>query len=115
ASEAAAPGERFNAGLALADIDPPDTPEREARWRRHAAFLAERFLSAARADPGSYAVMVEALRPARQVLLAPLAVVFRDRRRPDYDRLLTTALVADYAADRPDVLADLIVEADAEQ
>jgi formylglycine-generating enzyme required for sulfatase activity len=114
-SEKAAPGERFNAGLALADLDPPDTPEREARWRRHAAFLAERFLSAARADPGSYAVMVEALRPAREQLLAPLAAVFRDRRRPDYDRLLTTALVADYAADHPDVLADLIVEADAEQ
>jgi formylglycine-generating enzyme required for sulfatase activity len=114
-AEAAAPGERFNAGLALADLDPPDTPEGEARWRRHAAFLADRFLSAARADPGSYAVMVEALRPARHVLLDPMGAVFRDRRRPDYDRLLCTALVADYAADRPDLLADLIVEADAEQ
>jgi eukaryotic-like serine/threonine-protein kinase len=114
-AEAATPGERFNAGLALADLDPPDTPELVARWRRHAAFLADRSLSAARADPGSYAVMVEALRPARHLLLAPLAAVFRERRRPDYDRLLATALVADYASDRPDVLADLIVEADAEQ
>jgi hypothetical protein len=114
-SEAVAPGERFNAGLALADLDPPDTRELETRWQGHAAFLVDRFLSTARSDPSSYAVIVEALRPARHLMLAPLSAVFRDRHRPDYDRLLATALVADYAADRPDVLADLVVEADAEQ
>src|SRR5207237_1105687 len=55
------------------------------------------------------------LRPVRGMLLEPMAAVFRDRGRPDYDRLLTTTLVADYAADRPDVLADLLLDADGEQ
>ena len=53
--------------------------------------------------------------PIRLLLLDPLGAVFRDRRRPDYDRLLTTALLADYAADRPVVLADLLLDADGEQ
>jgi len=111
-SDTAAPGERFNAALALAGLDPPDE---EPRWQRHASFLVDQFLAAARADPGSYAVLAEALRPVRLLLIEALGVVFRDRRRPDYDRLLTTTLLADYAADRPDVLADLLKDADGEQ
>ncbi len=114
-SAAAAPGERFNAGLALAGLEPPDTPGGEDRWRRHAGFLADQFLAAARADPASYALLTDALRPLRRLLLAPLGAVFRDRGRPDYDRLLATTLLTDYAADRPDVLADLLMDADGEQ
>ncbi len=114
-SAASDPGERFNAGLALASLDPPNTAEGETRWRSHAGFLADQFLTAVRANPGSYAVLTEALRPVRLLLLDPLAVVFGNRSRPDYDRLVTTALLADYAADRPPVLADLLLEADGEQ
>jgi formylglycine-generating enzyme required for sulfatase activity len=112
-SDAAAP-ERFNAGLALATLDPPASAEGQARWQRQVAFLVDQFLRAVRADPSSYAALAEACRPVRAVLLAPLAGVFRDRRRPDYDRSLATTLLADYAADNPDVLADLVKDADSE-
>jgi formylglycine-generating enzyme required for sulfatase activity len=110
-----APGERYNAGLALAVIDPPATPETRVRWQSHGAFLVDQFLRAVRANPSSYAPLAEAQRPLRLILLDPLAAVFRDRRRPDYDRSLVTTLLADYAADQPDLLADLVKDADGEQ
>src|SRR5262249_51952608 len=103
-TDAAATHERFNAGLALAGLDPPYSTEKPAPWQGHATFLVDQFLKAARANPSSYAPLSEAMRPLRIVLLDALGAVFRDRRRPDYDRLLTTTLLADYAADQPGVL-----------
>ena len=50
----------------------------------------------------SLAAWVEALRPVRQSLLAPLQAVFRDRHRGDLQRLLAASILADYAADRPE-------------
>jgi serine/threonine protein kinase len=114
-SDAAAANERFNSGLALAALDPPDTTERQAPWQRHANFLVDQFLRAARTNPSSYATLSEVMRPLRLVLLDALGAVFRDHRRPDYERLLTTTLLADYAADQPAVLAELLKDADAEQ
>jgi formylglycine-generating enzyme required for sulfatase activity len=114
-SDESGAGARACAGLALAGLDPPDGPDGKAHWQRHAPLLVEQFLSAARADPRSYAARAEALRPARLALLDALGVVFRDRRRPDYARLLATTLLADYAADQPEVLVELLKDADAEQ
>ena len=111
----AAPSERFNAGVALAGLDAPGTTEKQAPWRTHASFLVDQFLKATRANPSSYATLSEAMRPLRLVLLDALGAVYRDRRRPDYERLLTTTLLADYAADQPAVLAELLKDADAEQ
>jgi serine/threonine protein kinase/formylglycine-generating enzyme required for sulfatase activity len=113
-SEQAAPRERFNAGLALAGLEPPGAGS-EPRWEARAGLLVDQLLIAARADPAAYAVLSEALRPARFVLLVPLSAVFRDQGRADYDRRLATTLLADYAAGRPDVLADLLLDADADQ
>src|SRR5262249_51765303 len=95
-SDKAAPRERFNAGLAVADLDPLG-----GGWRRHAGFLVEQLLATVRDDPASYAILAEVLRPVRQPLLDPLGAIFRDRDRSEYDRRLTTMLLADYAADRP--------------
>src|SRR5262249_55200689 len=114
-TDAAATHERFNAGLPLAGLDPPYSTEKPAPWQGHATFLVDQFLKAARANPSSYATLSEAMRPLRIVLLDALGAVFRDRRRPDYDRLLTTTLLADYAADQPGVLVGLLKDADAEQ
>jgi hypothetical protein len=56
----------------------------------------------------------DALRPARLKLLAPLSVVYRSSNRPA-DRTRATDLLADYAADQPHVLADLLMDADDKQ
>src|SRR5262249_57213564 len=109
-SDAAASDERFNAGLALAGLDAPDTTDKRAPWQRHANFLVDQFLKAARTNPSSYATLSEVMRPLRLVLLDALGAVFRDRSRPDYERLVTTTLLADYAADQPAIMAELLKE-----
>ena len=54
-----------------------------------------------------------ARRPCRE--RAPLAAVFRDTTRSETERLLATDILADYAADQPQMLADLLMDADAQQ
>jgi formylglycine-generating enzyme required for sulfatase activity/WD40 repeat protein len=56
----------------------------------------------------------DALRPVRHKLLAPLSVVYRSVNRPA-ERSRATELLADYAADQPDVLASLLLDADDKQ
>ncbi len=47
----------------------------------------------------------------RARLVAPLSRTFRDQGKPESERSLATSILADYAADRPDVLADLLMDA----
>src|SRR5205823_7605518 len=56
----------------------------------------------------------DALHPVRASLLAPLSVVYRSINRPA-ERSLATEILADYAADQPHVLADLLMDADDKQ
>jgi formylglycine-generating enzyme required for sulfatase activity len=58
------------------------------------------------------AAWLEALGPVRDRLLPPLAAIFRDAGRPQSERALATELLVEYAADRPEVLADLLMDAD---
>jgi formylglycine-generating enzyme required for sulfatase activity/serine/threonine protein kinase len=109
-SDAAGPRERFNAALASAGLDMPSTA-----WGRHGTLLVDQLLATVQSDPASYAILAEGLRPVRFDLLNALGAVLRDRGRPEYDRRLATTLVADYAADRPRILADLLLDADADQ
>jgi serine/threonine protein kinase/formylglycine-generating enzyme required for sulfatase activity len=56
---------------------------------------------------------MDALRPVRKFLLRDLADVFR---RPDFkERYVATSILADYAADDPTLLAELIKDADFQQ
>ena len=47
----------------------------------------------------------------RQSLLPALKAIFRDRQRGDSERTLAAGILADYAADSPDLLADLLADA----
>jgi formylglycine-generating enzyme required for sulfatase activity len=55
-----------------------------------------------------------ALRPVRVQLLAPLSLVYRSTNR-SAERTRATDILADYAADQPLVLADLLMDADDKQ
>jgi formylglycine-generating enzyme required for sulfatase activity len=55
-----------------------------------------------------------ALRPVRERLAGPLSNAFRDRHRPD-DARTAAGILADYAADQPELLAELLLEADERQ
>jgi hypothetical protein len=56
---------------------------------------------------------LEALRPLRDKLTPPLASILRDPRSPEVERMQATNVLADYAGDDPDLLADLLLDSDA--
>jgi serine/threonine protein kinase/formylglycine-generating enzyme required for sulfatase activity len=58
---------------------------------------------------------MELLRPVSTKLLPQLRVVFRDQKRREMERSLATDILAEYAADQPRILADLIMDADDKQ
>jgi formylglycine-generating enzyme required for sulfatase activity/tRNA A-37 threonylcarbamoyl transferase component Bud32 len=107
AGEGSAAG-RFRALVALAAYD-PGSP----RWEKAAAGAVGELLSA---NPLHLGQWVEALRPVREQLIPPLGRVFRGAEPglAEY-RQVAASVLADYAADRPHVLADLVVDADAKQ
>jgi formylglycine-generating enzyme required for sulfatase activity len=99
--------QRLRAAAALAQYD-PDSP----RWDKGREPVVNDLVSV----PAVYlAGWMESFRPVRDQLLAPLAVVYRDGKRRETERSLATDLLADYAADQPQVLADLLMDADEKQ
>jgi serine/threonine protein kinase/formylglycine-generating enzyme required for sulfatase activity len=98
--------QRLRASAALATYDPENR-----RWAKVQEAVADDLLSV----PGGYVgAWMDSLRPVRVQLLAPLSVVFGSDRRQG-ERSLVTDILADYAADRPKVLADLVMDADERQ
>ena len=55
------------------------------------------------------------LHEVRKTLLVPLSMVFSDPNRREIERSLATDILADFAADEPRTLADLLLEADSRQ
>ena len=89
----------------------PGPPQVENRWESVSPFITDQFLTAAIKNPGDYATLIETLRPLRKRLLAPLASIFRDTGRSESERNFATTILADYASDDPDVLAELLMAA----
>ena len=111
-------GPRLHAGCVLAAFTPPDDP----RWRAVADRAAEALV---RSDPLEAAGRIEALRPVRSALVEPLRRFLEASRRRlkgaelslDQAELvlqneLAESVLLDYAADAPEVLAGLALEAD---
>jgi serine/threonine protein kinase/formylglycine-generating enzyme required for sulfatase activity len=99
--------QRLRAASALAIYD----PEGE-RWGKVRQAVTNDLVTV----PAVYlAVWLDSLRPVRVKFLPSLSVVYRDAKRRDVERSLATDILADYAADQPEVLADLLMEADAKQ
>jgi formylglycine-generating enzyme required for sulfatase activity len=97
---------RFRAACALAAYE-PDSP----RWTELAPAVVEQLVAQDAVFLGGW---LEALRPVRARLLEPLARVFR---APDQaaERSRATDILAEYAADQPDLLAELLKDADDQQ
>ena len=97
---------RFRALVALARFDPDSR-----RWGKAGSAAVEELLSANALHLGTW---VQALRPVRAALLGSLGEVLRGRRLPEFRQVAATVL-ADWAADRPELLADLLLDADPKQ
>jgi formylglycine-generating enzyme required for sulfatase activity len=98
---------RFGAACALAVYD-PDNP----CWADVCGDITARLV---RENPLVLGKCLELLRPARGALLESLTEVFKDPKRPESERMTAATLLAEYAADRPEVLAELVKVAEPRQ
>ena len=92
------------AASALASYAPDD-----AQWEAVGGKVAQALVSVNAIQLGPW---IEALRPVRGKLSAPLATIFQDKERPESEHKLATNILADYASDDPDRLAELLMVAD---
>ena len=92
------------AASALADYD-ADSP----RWESVGGKVAQALVIV---NPVFLGPWLDALRPVRGKLNAPLAAIFRDKNRPESERNLATNILTDYASDDPNLIADLLMAAD---
>jgi formylglycine-generating enzyme required for sulfatase activity len=100
--------QRLRAAAALATYD----PESE-HWARCSPLIAQDLVRENLLFLGQWS---EVYRPVKRSLLTPLATIFRDQRPEQAaERTLATNLLADYAADQPQLLADLLLDADEKQ
>jgi formylglycine-generating enzyme required for sulfatase activity len=102
---------RFRAACAMTACVPAD----DACWLPAASLIVQQLLAAVQSNPSQYAALLEQLRPVKDVLLEPAAEVYRNPGRTDAERMFATSLLMEYAADRPSILADLLLDGDAKQ
>jgi len=99
--------QRLRAAATLAKYD----PESE-KWAKVSGPVVEQLVGE---NPVFLGVWLEGFRPIKGKLLPPLATIYRDANRRESERTLATNILADYAADQPPVLADLLMDADEKQ
>jgi formylglycine-generating enzyme required for sulfatase activity len=99
---------RLRAAAALAKYDGDS-----ARWQQASSAVVEQLVAE---NPVHLGRWLDAFRPVQANLLATLSGVFRDRKQErTAERTLATNILADFAAQRPDMLADLLMDADEKQ
>ena len=85
------------------------TPRMTARWESAGGKVAQALVSV---NSLLLRPWIEALRPVRGKLTAPLVTIFRDRNRSESDRAQATDILTDYASDDPDRLVELLMVSD---
>ncbi len=100
--------QRLRAAAALAMYDPVSE-----KWAKYNALVVNDLV---RETPVFLLYWSEAYRPVKDSLLKPLSEVYRDQS-PERaaERSVATSLLADYASDDSQVLADLLMDADEKQ
>jgi serine/threonine protein kinase/formylglycine-generating enzyme required for sulfatase activity len=93
---------QFQSACALATYAPDDL-----RWNHLNTFVAGRLVTL---ESSALVPWREALRPAKSQLIAPLTSIFRDTNQDALSRRFATETLADYLADRPDGLFDLLAD-----
>ena len=88
---------------ALASYAPDD-----AKWEAVGSKVAQALVSV---DATFLGLWIEALRPVRDRLTAPLTSIFRDKEHSESERKLATNILANYVSDKSDLLAELLMVA----
>jgi eukaryotic-like serine/threonine-protein kinase len=98
---------RLRAASALATFDPHGD-----KWATIKKAVVDDLVSVPIVHLGLW---TKPLREVRKTLLVPLTIVYGDPGRREIERSLATDILADYAADEPRTLADLLMTADSRQ
>ena len=96
--------QRFQAACALATYAPGDK-----RWGQIGMLVAGRLVILQASDLVAWR---EALRPAKQQLVEPLAAIYRNASQEQQQRSFATETLADYLTDQPASLVDLLADAE---
>ncbi len=99
--------QRLRAAAALAKYD----PESES-WAQASGPVVEQLVGE---NPVFLGLWMEGFRPIKGKLLASLEGIYRNPNSRESERTLATNILADYAAQQPEVLADLLMDADEKQ
>ncbi len=100
--------QRFRSACALAFVD---AAADKKRWDAVSGFVTDRLMEAVLKNPSHYSSLIKTLQPVCDRLMAPLSRTSRDQGKLESERSLATSILSDYAAERPDVLADLLMDA----
>ncbi len=100
-------GQRIRAASLLARYDPESQ-----NWHKCSAKVVEELVSE---NPIYLGFWIAACQPVKTHLVRPLSGIFRDTKRRDSERTLATNILAEYAGDQPEMLADLLLEGDDKQ
>jgi serine/threonine protein kinase/formylglycine-generating enzyme required for sulfatase activity len=95
---------RLRAAAALAQYDPANP-----RWSELASAAADDLVRVPAVHLGAW---LDLLRPVRVALWPSLATIFRDIQRPNVERFFAANILADWAAEQPERLADFLMDAD---
>ena len=95
-------GQYLQAASALALYAPSS-----ARWQTVGSKVARAMVRVSAAHLGDW---LNALRPARDKLTAPLATIYREH--PETERKLAFDVLQDYASDQPNVLSNLLMDSE---
>ena len=101
------PSQQLRAAAALASFDPGSD-----KWARIPPDIAD---SLVRVPALHSAMWRNAFWPVRMALYPQLAAIFRDAGRGEMERSLATDLLTEYVADQPELLVELLVDAEHEQ
>lgn len=99
--------QRLRAAAALAKYDPES-----AKWAKASGSVVDELVAE---NPVFLGLWMEGFRPIRGKLLESLKTVYGNPDGRESERILATNILADYAADQPQVLADLLMKADVKQ
>jgi formylglycine-generating enzyme required for sulfatase activity/serine/threonine protein kinase len=103
---------RLRAAMLLAHLVPPPSPGESADWQKNAPTIAALLHAETVKDPARFQFLVTSLAPVGDLLIDPLAQRAHDTSRPESDRAIAANLLAEYAAERPQILIDLLLEAE---
>jgi hypothetical protein len=103
-------GERLRAAACLAAIDAPDDSNK-SEWSAVGKVVVDALVPVLQQNPKALTDWIRVFEPIRGYLVDPLVAYSRNTARDETQRSMAINILVEYAADRADVLADVVQDA----